>query len=269
MNSPRSWTMLGLVIAAAVSRLVPHSPNVAPMAALALFSGAYFASRRMATVVAMGALFLSDLLLHVTFQAGWQPLKGFYPGQWAIYACTLASVSLGVLIRRRRGVATTAAATLAGSVLFFLVTNLVYVYGAGADLSPDPIRGAPLLRGGPAVFPLYPPRRCVLRHGPVRGVRPAEARGSRPSGRGDGAGRGLTENSGNTRFEIRERRFRALPIGDSPRMARFPHSNLGSGALRSPWSPGDAFRSRPGSVMIGAGFGARSSPALTGPEVGP
>jgi hypothetical protein len=130
MMSARSLTVLGLLVAAAFSRLVPHPHNVAPMAALALFAGAILQSKRWASIAALGSLFLSDLLLHVTFLAGWQPAWGFYPGQWAVYACTLATVGIGMLIQKHRNPATVIGSTIAASVLFYLITNLTLVYGA-------------------------------------------------------------------------------------------------------------------------------------------
>ncbi len=130
MISLRSWTVVGFALAAAVTRLLPHPDDVAPMTALAIFAGATLGSRRWAPVVAIGALLLTNAFMHLTFLAGWQPRAGFYPGQWVVYACTLASAGFGMLIRRHRGVGSIAGATLAGSVTFFLVTNLAFVYGA-------------------------------------------------------------------------------------------------------------------------------------------
>ena len=130
MNRPRTWTLVALIVLAAASRLVPHPENVTPTAAIALFGAATFASRRVAVLVPLAALLLSDGLLHLTFLAGWQPRGGFYAGQWAVYACTLATVGLGLGLRRRRTVPTVAGATLASSVIFFVVTNFAYVYGA-------------------------------------------------------------------------------------------------------------------------------------------
>ena len=62
-------------------------------------------------VVPLGSLLLSDLLLHLTYLAGWQPYWGFYRGQWVIYACFLATILVGFLLRRRRTVSTVAMAT--------------------------------------------------------------------------------------------------------------------------------------------------------------
>jgi hypothetical protein len=89
-------------------------------------------------VVAFGALFLSDLLLHLTFRAGWQPSWGFYPGQWVIYACLVPTLLFGFSIRGRRSLPAVGLATLANSVVFFAVTNFaVWANGSGLSYSKD------------------------------------------------------------------------------------------------------------------------------------
>ena len=146
MISLRSLTVVAIVLAAAATRLLPHPENVAPMTALAIFAGATLGARRWAPFLAIGSLLLTNALMHLTFLAGWQPRAGFYAGQWSVYACTLAAVGFGVLIRNRRGVASIqgvssiAGATLAGSVTFFLVTNLAFVYSADS-LYPHTLAG--------------------------------------------------------------------------------------------------------------------------------
>jgi hypothetical protein len=130
MNRRRFWFLTTLVLLAAASRLVPHPPNVTPLAAVALFGGATFERRWSAILVPLAALLLSDLLLQVTYLAGWQPNWGFYRGQWVVYACSLIAVSLGFLIVRRRNALTVMAATIAGSLVFFLATNFA-VWASG------------------------------------------------------------------------------------------------------------------------------------------
>jgi hypothetical protein len=140
MTHPRVWIISALAIAAAASRVLPHPPNFAPMAAVALFGAATFSNRWLAVLVALGSLLLGDLLLHLTFLAGWQPHWGFYQGQWVVYACLLPTILLGFSIRRKRTVATIAAATLASSVVFFLATNFVWAYGSGS-IYPRTVQG--------------------------------------------------------------------------------------------------------------------------------
>jgi len=100
-----------MILAAAASRLVPHPPNFTPIAAIALFGGASFADRRMALIVPLAGLFLSDLAL------------GFYPITAIVYGSFALIVCLGFWIRRRRTATRIAAAAVTGAILFFAITN--------------------------------------------------------------------------------------------------------------------------------------------------
>jgi len=101
---------LGLILLAASSRLLPHPANVAPITALALFGGVYL-GKRLAFAVPLLAMFLSDAVL------------GFHAAMIWVYGSFAATVLIGFWLRRHQGVLTTAGATVAGSVLFFVVTN--------------------------------------------------------------------------------------------------------------------------------------------------
>ena len=56
MIDSRSATVIAMILAAALSRLVPHPPNLSSVAAVALFGGAYLADKRLAFLVPLGAL---------------------------------------------------------------------------------------------------------------------------------------------------------------------------------------------------------------------
>lgn len=128
-NRSRFWFLCALGVIAAVTRAFPHPNNVSPMAAVALFGAASFSSKRWGLVIPLLALLLSDFLLDLTFRAGIQPNWGFYPGQWVVYLCALLTIGLGFAIRNRKSPNTIMAATLTSSLIFFVVTNLVYTYG--------------------------------------------------------------------------------------------------------------------------------------------
>jgi hypothetical protein len=51
MNKERLLTLSSIVLVAALSRLLPHPANVAPIAAIALFAGAYFEKKWLAFAV--------------------------------------------------------------------------------------------------------------------------------------------------------------------------------------------------------------------------
>ena len=106
-----------LVFLAALSRLLPHWPNVTAVGGLALFSGARL-RKGWAFGVPLAAMAVSDLLLD--FGTG-RPLVT--PVRIAVYASFLAAVGLGRLLRARAGLARFVGVTLGASTLFFLVTN--------------------------------------------------------------------------------------------------------------------------------------------------
>jgi len=100
-----------IIFTLALFRLLPHWPNVSPVAAMALFGGAYFADKRIAFIVPFVALFLSDLLL------------GLHNSMVFVYAGFGLTVAIGFLLKGRINLTNTAFAVVAASILFFLLTN--------------------------------------------------------------------------------------------------------------------------------------------------
>lgn len=107
-----------LIVIAAAMRILRDAgvinlpPNVAPIAALAMFGGAYL-PRRLAFVIPLAAMILSDFII------------GWYEPQIvaAVYVSFAVSGLLGMWLRSRRTLPRVVGATVAGSLLFFLATN--------------------------------------------------------------------------------------------------------------------------------------------------
>ena len=114
--------LTGLIAAAALSRLLPHPPNFSPVEAIALFGGACFASRRLALLVPLVAMLASDLVMGAVLGASY---AGYIGGVsfWSVYACIALSTVLGFSLRGRATGPRLLGYSLAGSVLFFVVTN--------------------------------------------------------------------------------------------------------------------------------------------------
>ncbi len=110
-SNPRTWLLLSMIAVAAAVRILPHPWNFTPVGAMALFGGSVFASRRLAVLYPLLALFVGDLFI------------GFHRLMPVVYASFLLSVVIGFWLRRRRSVPRIGAATLAGAVQFFVVTN--------------------------------------------------------------------------------------------------------------------------------------------------
>lgn len=118
---------ISLIFFAALSRLLPHPPNFAPITALALFSGVYL-DKRYAFIIPIAAMLISDYFI------------GFHSSMLWVYASFVAIGFIGLWLRNHRGVLTTLGATLAGSVLFFIVTNFG-VWAAPNGMYPHKVEG--------------------------------------------------------------------------------------------------------------------------------
>jgi hypothetical protein len=99
-----------LILFAALSRLLPHPMNFAPITALALFGGVYL-DRKHAFIVPIAVMLVSDFFI------------GFHSSMIWVYGSFIAIGFIGLWLRNHPGVATTIGSTVAGSVLFFVVTN--------------------------------------------------------------------------------------------------------------------------------------------------
>jgi hypothetical protein len=127
----RTFALAGLVILAALTRLLPHPPNFAPITAIAIFGAIRYGSRFAAAVVPLLALLISDLAREVLYRNGFAQEWGLYRGMWVVYGTTAL---IGLISRRAQGTRSPtviAATTLAGSSLFFVVTNFA-VWASGA-----------------------------------------------------------------------------------------------------------------------------------------
>jgi len=120
--APGPLVLAGLILLAALSRLLPHPPNFSPVEAVALFAGACFASRAWAFAVPMLALLASDLVMAVVIGDSY---AGYLGGIsfWSVYACIALTVAMGAGLRGKATGPRLLGYSLAGSLLFFLVTN--------------------------------------------------------------------------------------------------------------------------------------------------
>jgi hypothetical protein len=125
--NPRLTTILMIIIAAALIRILPHPPNVTPVAAMALFAGAYVSDRRLALLIPLAALLISDLVI------------GIHDTMLYVYVGMAITVFIGAMLRNRPTVLPAIAASFGASAIFFLITN----YGAwmGNPIYPQTMQG--------------------------------------------------------------------------------------------------------------------------------
>jgi len=122
MNITRFSTIVAIIVLAAVVRYLPHPFNFTPIAALALFGGAYFTNRWVAIAIPMVAMLLSDTMYEI--MTGW----GFHSGMPVTYGSFLLVTLIGIFFLQKVTVLRVTGAALAGSLIFFLITNFAFLY---------------------------------------------------------------------------------------------------------------------------------------------
>lgn len=131
-----------LVTIGIATRFLSHTfdnypPNFTAIGAIALFSGAYFKNRKLAYVLPLAILFLSDLLL------------GLHSTMIFVYLSFAFMIYIGSRIQKDKSVLKIAGSSILGSLVFFLITNFgVWATGMGlhTNLSLVLIDGIPFFR---------------------------------------------------------------------------------------------------------------------------
>ncbi len=100
---------LAIIVLAAVARIVPHAPNFAPIAGLAIFTGYHF-KNRLTWAIPVAAMVLSDFII------------GFHSTVPYVYASFIAMSFIGSYMKKKNA-SSLILTSLVSSVLFFLVTN--------------------------------------------------------------------------------------------------------------------------------------------------
>lgn len=112
-----------LVLLGLTSRLLPHEANFAPVAAIALLSGALF-DRRHALLVPMAILLISDLII------------GFYSSMAFTWLGFLLIAGFGMLFRNASLTKRVVLGSLGSATIFFIVSNLgVWLLGGMYQLT--------------------------------------------------------------------------------------------------------------------------------------
>lgn len=107
----RFAVIISLVVVGVISRLVPHWPNFTPVLAAALFAGVYIKDKKLAFLVPLLTMVISDLFLP------------FHQMVFFIYGAIALVVLMGTMIKKVKTL-NILTASIIGSIVFFLITNL-------------------------------------------------------------------------------------------------------------------------------------------------
>lgn len=109
-----------IILVAATSRLIPHLHNFSPLIAMSVFGAAYLKNTKLIWWLPLAATFLSDIALHFFV---YSDFTFFYPGLIFQYLAYGAIILVSTIIFKKVNVLRIGIATLAGALLFFLISN--------------------------------------------------------------------------------------------------------------------------------------------------
>jgi len=119
IKTPRFLVLSLLILAAATTRalplLVPHVWNFTAVGALAIFAGAQFSDKRLAFIMPLAAMAISDVFIGNGFSA-------------VVYVGFVAMVACGLIISKRQSAGNIFAGSVLGALVFFLLTNFAFFY---------------------------------------------------------------------------------------------------------------------------------------------
>lgn len=121
MNKQNNSSLLSivlLIVFAAFTRLFPHPENFTALGAMAVFGGAVTKDKKLAFVLPLFALLLSDVCLQL-----FTSRKGFYgTTQLFVYAAFMLITFLATFIRNK-SVGNIAFAAVWSALIFFIISN--------------------------------------------------------------------------------------------------------------------------------------------------
>lgn len=133
--------ILLLVLIAALYRAIPGRPwGFAPQFAMAVFGGAMIKDRKLAFLLPLASLLISDLLYELLYTYGFTEIKGFYDGMIQNYLIFGSLTIIGFFVQANK-VSSIASGLLAAPTAFFFVSNLLTWAGNGGYQRPMTLAG--------------------------------------------------------------------------------------------------------------------------------
>ena len=125
INSRNSfYFVLGLILIAAFSRIIPHYPNFTPLCAIALFGAKYFRNRNLAFLIPIVALWFSDVIINnFILSQYFHGFTFFYSGFYWQYGTFLLITLIGRKTLNNFSYLKLIGVSISSSLLFFIISN--------------------------------------------------------------------------------------------------------------------------------------------------
>ena len=122
-NNKYILVFLLIVVTSFSNVLLSNIPNFSPVASVALFSGFYLSNKKIALLVPIICMLISDYFI------------GFHSLMWAVYLSFSVTVVIGFLMKKANG-KLIFLNSIFSAVLFFIITNFA-VWASGSFYSKD------------------------------------------------------------------------------------------------------------------------------------
>lgn len=134
MNRSVALVFALLVAICTLYRIVPYEMRPewlgAPQLAMAIFAGSIIKDRKLAFLLPLGSMILSDVLMQLLHMVDPSIYVGIYKGQFINYILILSTTVIGFFIHQRKAGEVLAGA-LAAPVVYFLLSNFQVWLGGG------------------------------------------------------------------------------------------------------------------------------------------
>lgn len=146
-----------LILAASLYRVWDGRPfGFAPQIAMAIFAGAVIKNKKLAFILPLLSMFISDAIYQVLYLKGYTSIQGFYEGQWQNYLLFGLLTTLGFLIKKVNVLNVLAASIVAPTVYFILSNFIVWSGWQGARGLGRPKTMEGLMMSYTDALPFYP-----------------------------------------------------------------------------------------------------------------
>lgn len=120
--------VIGIIIVAAVSRLLPHPPNVTPVSGMALLGAAYLTKKYLAFLMPFIALFVSDFIINNTIaRIYFTEVEGLVIWQDYMlftYLGFAAMILIGFYMKnKKKSLGLVTGTTILATLAFFVISN--------------------------------------------------------------------------------------------------------------------------------------------------
>ena len=117
------YFVIGLILLASFSRIIPHYPNFTSIIAISLFVGKYFENRNLAFFLSVFILWFSDIIINNFIIDYYKTFTFFYPGfYWQYFSILLISL-IGRCFLKKLSVLKLLGISISSCLVFFLISN--------------------------------------------------------------------------------------------------------------------------------------------------